>query len=202
MLTNQTIKGFKAKGFTLIELVVGIVVMAIALTFMINIFFTNPGRSVEPLLQIRAAEFGQALMEEILSKKFDDTTPLGGIPACTVCTPSNQLGPEDGGGSPARTDNDEDSRAIFNDVDDYNIYCGDETANTGWPVSDAFGNAPTDFDRFRMRVCVGYDGDLNGTVNEGGAGDINAKLITVDVFAPQVGGLGDAIQFNAYKGNY
>jgi MSHA pilin protein MshD len=192
----------KARGFTLIELVVGIVVMAIALTFMINIFFSNPGRSVEPLLQIRAAEFGQALMEEIVSKKFDHTTPLGGSPACIVCTASNQLGPEDGGGSPARTNDGEVSREVFDDVDDYNIYCGDETGNTGWPVRDAFGNTPIDFDNFRMRVCVGYDGDLNGTINEGSAGDINAKLITVDVFAPQVGGLGDAIRFNSYKGNY
>ena len=59
-----------SKGFTLVELVVGIVVMAIALTFMANVFFSNPQRSVEPVLQIRAAEIGQGLMDEILAKKL------------------------------------------------------------------------------------------------------------------------------------
>ena len=39
----------RALGFSLIELVVAIVLIAIALTFMANMFFSNPGRSVEPL---------------------------------------------------------------------------------------------------------------------------------------------------------
>lgn len=182
-------------GFTLVELVTGIVVMAIALTFMMNVFFSNPGRSVEPILQIRAAEFGQALMDEILAKNFDQTTPVGGLPACsnvtTPCTTIGNIGP------------DGENRSVFNDVDDYNDYCtDDEPGKPGWPVTDSFGDVPDEFKNFRMRICVGYDGDFNGFLNEGGLSDQKAKLIIVDVYAPQVGGLGSEITFKAYKGNY
>jgi len=182
-----------AKGFTLIELVAAIVLMAVALTFMISLFFANPGRSVEPLLQIRAAEFGQALMEEILAKPFDQATPLGGIPACAglACTASGSLGNEGA------------VRASYNDVDDYHSYCLDDGSGApGWPIINALGDEPEDFDRFRMRVCVGYDDDYDGTINEAGVDVDRAKLIRIEIYAPQVGGLASAIVFSAYRGNY
>jgi len=182
-----------AKGFTLIELVAAIVLMAVALTFMINLFFANPGRSVEPLLQIRAAEFGQALMEEILAKPFDQATPLGGIPACAgaACTASGALGAEG------------EIRANYNDVDDYHSYCLDDgSGDPGWPVSNAMGQQPEDFNRFRMRVCIGYDDDYDGNINEAGVDVDRAKLIRINIYAPQVGGLGSPIAFSAYRGNY
>ncbi len=188
---KSTIQG----GFSLVELVVGIVVMAIALTYMSTVFFSNPGRSVEPLLQIRAAEFGQSLMEEILAKNFDESTPVGGVPACapatTPCTASGGLG-IDG----------TETRISFNDVDDYHLYCGDEAGKTGWPLVSPEGVSPQGFENFRMRICVGYDDDYDGVINEAGVDELDAKLITVELFAPQVGGLGTAITFTAYKGNY
>lgn len=182
-------------GFSLVELVVGIVVMAIALTYISTVFFASSAQSVEPLMQIRAAEFGQSLMDEILGKNFDETTPLGGVPACspvtTACTASGSLGPE---GS--------EVRLSFNDVDDYNNYCGDEPGNIGWPLVSSTGLSPDGFSQFRMRICVGYDDDYDGIINEAGIDDLNAKLITIELFAPQIGGLGEAIKLTAYKGNY
>ena len=183
----------RALGFSLIELVVAIVLIAIALTFMANMFFSNPGRSVEPLLQIRAAEFGQGLMEEIQAKPFDQATPIGGIPACAGanCTASSALGAD---GAETRSD--------YNDVDDYHSYCLDDGSGApGWPVVNAPGFAPQDFARFRMRVCVGYDDDYDGNINEVGEVD-GAKLIRIDIYPPQVGGLGSPITFSAYRGNY
>lgn len=171
-------------GFTLIEIVVGIVVSAIALTFLATLFFSNANRSVEPILQIRAAEFGQALMDEILSKRFDETTPLGGVPACTTC-------------SAAAGFNDGESRDEFDDVDDYNVYCagfGDlyDAQNTNL-------SAPGEpFEGYQMRVCVDYDGDFDGAADT----DINAKLITVEILLPSGAGLGDPMVFSAYRGNF
>ena len=182
-------------GFSLVELVVGIVVMAIALTYMSTVFFSSSGQSVEPMMQIRAAEFGQSLMDEILAKNFDEATPIGGLPACSpvtvACTVSGSLGSD---GSEARLN--------FDDVDDYNNYCGDEIGKTGWPLVSSTGFNPDGFNNFRMRVCVGYDDDYDGVINEVGIDDLDAKLITIELFAPQIGGLGEAITFTAYKGNY
>lgn len=179
---------YKQQAFTLIELVVGIVVMAIALTLMSTVFFGSAGRSVEPMIQIRAAEFGQALMDEIIAKKFDELTPDGGVPPCSPCTPVAGLG-ADG----------VETRPIYDDVDDYNAYCAATQS-----LMDSQGNTPgsgmaQDFDRFTMQVCVVYDGNYDGTAD---AAQSNAKLITVDIFAPSAGGGLEQIRFRAYRSNF
>jgi MSHA pilin protein MshD len=172
----------RVKGFTLIELVVGIVVMAVALTLLATLFFSTAGRSVEPMLQIRAAEFGQALMEEILAKPFDETTPLGGLPACTVCTASGSFG------------SDGESRANYDDVDDYHDSCGSPTA-----IVNALGTPVDNFSGYSMEVCVSYDGDFDGVADA----SINAKLIVISIFLPAGAGLdNNRLQLAAYKGNY
>ncbi len=172
----------KQAGFTLIELVVGIVVMAIALAFMANVFFSNPGRSVEPMMQIRAAEFGQALMDEILSKKYDETTPVGGVPACTICTASASFGSES------------ESRSTYDDVDDYHDSCGSPVA-----LVNSIGNGVGGFNGYSMEVCVRYDGNYDGTADS----NTNAKLVTVNIYLPSGAGLGGApITFNSYRGNF
>lgn len=172
----------KQAGFTLIELIVGIVLMAIALTFMTNAFFSNPGRSVEPMMQIRAAEFGQALLGEILSKNFDETTPIGGVPACVVCTASGSLGSEG------------ESRSTYDDVDDYNDSCGSPMA-----LADSLGNGVSNFNGYGMEVCVSYDGDYDGLADT----NINAKLIQVNIYLPSGAGMGnDPITLSGYKGNF
>ena len=186
-------RSHRSGGFTLIELVVGIVLMALAMAFIGGVFFQNPSRSVEPLLQIRATEFGQALMDEILSKKFDENTPDGGVPACTACTASAELGPEDGGGG--RADDDEDSRDVYDDVDDYNSYC--DTSSPYQDLEDYSGAMPSGFESYEMSVCVVYDDDYNGS-DDGAAGD--AKLISIDIYPPPSSS--PAISFRAYKGNY
>ncbi len=179
---------YKQCAFTLVELVAGIVVSAIALTFLSALFFSNPNRSVEPLLQIRAAEFGQALMDEILAKRFDETTPVGGIPPCSGCTTDTGLGSD---GAELRID--------YDDVDDYHEYCLDDgSGDPGWPITDALGANPVHFSRYRMRVCVNYDGDYNGVADT----NTNAKLITVDIYPPSSGGFGSPITISAYRGNF
>lgn len=170
-------------GFSLVELVVGLVLTALALTFVSTIFFSAPERSVEPMLQIRAAELGQALMDEILAKPYDDTTPLGGLPACTGCTLS--LGPETG-----------ETRLNFDDVDDYDVYC--ELNAPYKPITNALNQTPDNFENFRMSICVDYDGNYDGTADT----NTNAKLITVDVYPPAIGGTRQQIRFRAYRSNF
>ena len=174
----------RQRGFSLVELIAGIVLMTIALTLLINVFFTGAGRSVEPLLQIRAAEFGQALMEEIAAKRYDEQTPVGGQPACTGCTAPAGLGPDSG----------ELTRDVYDDVDDYNVYCPSRQA-----LVDFAGNPLPEFVNFEMQVCVFYDGDYDGVDD---AASADAKLIIVDIYAPQAGGGKQQIQFTRYRSNF
>ena len=165
-------------GFTLVELVVGMVVMAIALTLLSVTFFSSRGRAIDPMMQARAAEFGQALMEEILSKRFDENSPIGGQPPCTInCTTEANFG-ADGA----------ETRKTFNDVDDYNKYCDKQ-----YPLEDIEGNPVAAFDdRFTMRVCVTYAPGLTN----------NLKRIEINMYPPGVGGTQSPITLVAYRGNF
>jgi MSHA pilin protein MshD len=163
-----------ARGFTLIELVIGITLVAIAVTLLVRLIVPATLQSAEPLVQQRAASLAQALMDEILSKRYDELTPEGGIPPCSPCSVS--LG-ADGEG-----------RASFDDVDDYNAYCASSV-----PVRDANNNVIPNYDSYSMRICVSYDGSYNG----GSTGE-GAKRITVTITpASNV-----PIVFTAYRANF
>ena len=70
------------KGFSLIELITFLVIIAVALAALISVF-TQGMRSVnDPLIRTRALELAQAQLDAILARKFDENTPSGGIPAC------------------------------------------------------------------------------------------------------------------------
>lgn len=96
----------KQKGFSLIELVITIVVLSIALSALISSLFSNVGRNADALWQTKSTQLSQAYLDEILSMRYQENTPLGGgtINGCVIA------GPEAG----------ETSRSLFDDVDDYN----------------------------------------------------------------------------------
>ena len=168
-----------ARGFTLIEMVVMIVVLGLALTgvtLMINRAVTL---APEALVQTRAMELAQTYLEEILQKRFDQNTGQGGIPRCDstdtnqlAC--SNTLGPES------------EARNWFNDVDDYN------GVNDQPPIS-ATGNALNNYSGYRVQVSVVYAGNELGYANNRAA-----KRITVLVTTP----LGNVIPVSAYRVNF
>lgn len=70
------------RGFTLIEAIVFIVVVSIALVSLFGVINYAASRSVNPVVNMRALECAQAKMDEVLSRKFDENTPSGGVPAC------------------------------------------------------------------------------------------------------------------------
>ena len=65
-------------GFTLLELIVGVVVLGIALLMISSILGPMYIRSSEPWQQVRAAELGHSLMNEILGKSFDEHSNRSG----------------------------------------------------------------------------------------------------------------------------
>lgn len=175
----------RQKGVTLVELIVGLVITGITLAALSVVFFSAPQRSVEPVLQIRAAELGQSLMQEILAKPYDEQTPVGGLPACSSCTLAADFGADAG-----------ESRPGYDDVDDYHSYC--RSAAPYASVIDPFGVTPDDFEDFRMSVCVVYDGNFDGVADS----DQRAKQITVDVYPPPVSGQRQRLRFLAWRSNF
>ncbi len=176
----------KVSGFTLIELVIGIVVFSIALVLFTSLIVPQAIRSVDPIFQVRATELGQSLMNEITSKSFDEKSDrTGGATLCNAtCIGSINLGPDDS-----------ESRTTFDDVDDYH----------GLNVSN--GNIKNSLDEttvldgsnlyqgFSLHVSVVYDAAMDGTADTVVG---NTKLITVTVTTPN----DEDIIFSSFRSNY
>lgn len=186
---------FLAKGFTLMELVIGIVVFAIALSLFVSLIVPLASRSVDPILQVKAAELGQSLMSEITAKSFDQhSNRSGGMLRCNElsvpCSASHALG-EDGA----------ETRDSYNDVDDY-----DGLDQSGSAILDATGNSialssDVFYHGFRAQVIVFYDDNMDGIDDAlaGGSAYIgNTKLIQLTITTPN----GEAIVFSAIRTNY
>ncbi|WP_077340999.1 type IV pilus modification PilV family protein [Pseudocolwellia agarivorans] len=184
----------KASGFTLIELVIGIVVLSLSFSIIFTMILPTATQSAVQIHQVRAAELGQAMMNEIMGKAFDEHSDMmGGMNRCgegkdtnlddviDACTLNDNLGPDTG----------ETNRSLYNDVDDYNNYSTIEDS-----LND---NSDDDLDTlyrgFSVNVSVcndsNYD-DVCDTTNN------IAKLIKVTVTNAE----GEAITFASYKANF
>lgn len=161
----------KNHGFTLIETIIGIVVLSIAFTILTTLIYPLANQSAEQVHQIKAAELGQSMINEILGKAFDQNSDMsGGIVRCgdigaVECTPWDELGPESG-----------ETRVNFNDVDDYHglNVLADSLGN-----SVSFGEA---YIGYQLNVLVKADSNYDGSSD---ANSSVAKLITVTVTTPQ-----------------
>lgn len=123
------------KGVSLIETLVFLVVVSIALGALINVFSHAVENSVDPVVRIRALELAQAQLDEVLSRKFDENTPSGGVPAC-----NSSAGVACAGITPD---------ADYDDVGDFNGYVNNSHANhtisvavveAGSELSSSIGN--------------------------------------------------------------
>jgi MSHA pilin protein MshD len=182
------------KGFTLIELIVGIVIFAIAMVLVISFLQPQVKQGIDPIWQVRAASLGQSLSNEIVAKPFDqNSNRVGGIERCNElvsCTVSGSLGPDSG-----------ETRELFNDVDDYHALnvSGTDILNSLGLTSDVAG--VNIYEGFTAQVTVFYDQNLDGINDDiAGSGTLiaNKKLITVTIITPG----GQAITMTSVKGNF
>jgi MSHA pilin protein MshD len=95
------------RGVSLIELIVFIVVVSIALLALVGVYRNATINNADPLIRMRALEAAQSLLDEIIALKYDESTPTGGIPACSTA------------GAPNCTNAPENN---MNDVDDYHNF--------------------------------------------------------------------------------
>ncbi len=173
-------------GFSLVEIIITIVIISIALTAAIAGWGTIAKHSADVMWQTRVSYLGQAYLEEITSRRYDENTPLGGSPPCsastTPCTASGSFGPESG-----------ETRLSWDDVDDYH--------GLSEPAVGLFNElslpATASYRGYQVDVEVTYVG---GTLLTGGSADM-AKQVTVTVTPPANTGQAP-VQFSAIRGNY
>lgn len=177
-------------GFTLIEMVIGIVVFSIAMVMMVSVILPRGEKSIDPIYQVRATKLATTLLNEISGKAFDHNSNLSqGRFRCdeegddgnvvNACTDANALGPETG-----------ETAITFNDVDDYHLF--QNSANV-LETTNSYNNL---YNGYSFIVNVIYDDDYDGMSDNNI--DKKAKLITVTVTMPN----NETLDFSTYRSNY
>lgn len=154
-------------GFTLIESIMAIVLLAFAMLMLSRLLYPQITQSARPHYQTRAASLGQSLMQQILARPFDQQsdTQNGGVrcdkltqPKCTV---------------PSALGDDGEPTALFNDVDDF-IGCWYSDKSTDCPSASVpikplhellLTNNAQDFAHFTVTIKVCY-WDFSGECSE------------------------------------
>ncbi|MCP4986337.1 MAG: MSHA biogenesis protein MshD [Colwellia sp.] len=172
----------KTSGFTIVEVVVGIVALSISLSIISTLISPAEQQSAAQIHQVKAAELGQSFLNDITARAFDENSDMaGGLVRCgeplgsNACTDADKLGPENG----------ETERGQFNDVDDFNNYSKKFTANDE-SLEQGYTN-------FIVNISVVYDG-----LSLGLPSIMEAKKITVSITTP----LGTEIKFATHKANF
>jgi len=164
----------RIKGFTLIELVIGMMVIAIGIVMLTSMLYPQADRAAATLQRVKSAELAHSVMNEIWGKRYDQQTNAnGGVPACNSPT---------GVACSATMVNDGESRDAFNDVDDYH---GLSESSIMLDSSQTYADA---YPGFTLSVTVNY---IDTTTQA-------EKLITVDVTTPS----NEVITYQAVRSNY
>lgn len=166
-------------GYTLIELIITITLTSIVMVIFYTVFGKNQVRSVSTVMQVKAAELGQAYLEEVSLKRFDELSPVGNAIPCQEgsCTPAGNFGDLAEG----------ETRLTFDDVDDYHDLSDS-------PPVDATNSVRNGYTNFTVSVQVEYAGVEFGLPSQ------SLKKITVTVTPPT--SEGGQFVFSQYRGNF
>ena len=166
-----------AKGFTMVELVVTVVIMSVAVLGLSMSLGFGLRHQSDGIWQIKSVALAQAYLEEVTARSFDENTPVGGLPACNSATCS-------------AISNDGETRSLYDDVDDYD-------GVDDLPPLDMNGAVRAGYTGYRVQVAVRYANA--GEVTSWGLDDISdLKLVSVTVTPPN----GTAMLFTTLKGNF
>jgi MSHA pilin protein MshD len=191
---------YKHEGFTLVELVVGILVFAIAMVALANVFIPQVTKGIDPIWQVRAVTLAQSLSSEIRAKAFDENTQFANVGGpcgdSQACTQSGSLGPDAG-----------ETRPFFDDVDDFHglVLQGSDIASS-LGLSAGFAGVDV-YAGFSASVSVFYDDNEDG-INDDDLDQDNTldsgvlvgsrKLVQITVQTPG----GENIVFAMFRNNY
>lgn len=164
-------------GFTLIEIIMTILILGLSSLILVP-YFGAIISSPDPVLRERAVALGQSMMDEILAKKWDENTPIGGGPIRTSLESDRGIpAPASGLGTDAL---ETAVRNTWDDVDDYN---GLSETNT---FSDR-NNVSFTLTGYSRSVQVDYISSAAPTIDQStgpAANSTDTKRIIVTVTAP------------------
>lgn len=179
----------RSRGFTLVEMVVGITALSAALLLLTGVLVPQAKRSTDPWFQVRSAELAQSLINEINARSFDQNSSRTGsalrcdetgAPSCIANLPDDC--------SSSNTWTEETSRDQYNDIDDFHCFSA-----TGDQITNVENQALIGVYReFNVDVRVQYAGADLGLANR------LAKRVTVSVTPPR----GSVVNYTVYRTNY
>ncbi len=146
-------------GFSLLELVMTIIILSFLSLILIPLL-QSISKGGDPVIRARGVALGQALMDEIMNKKWDEATPMGGGPLNTT---ESVRGSVAAGAIGAEGE----IRPDYDDVDDYDTL--DEQDN--FVDQD---NTPFSLKGYRRRVTVTYI--ASNTANITAGNPVGSKL--------------------------
>ncbi|MEN8256682.1 MAG: prepilin-type N-terminal cleavage/methylation domain-containing protein [Thermodesulfobacteriota bacterium] len=200
----------KTGGFTLIELILTIIIMAFA-AIIITPYLTSVSHHPDPVIREKAIALAQAMMDEILSRRWDENTAIGGGPlinsetlagtrgtvaATPTATAPGGLGTDGGENLTA------DDRSGWDDVDDYN----GSGEPSGVNFFDQTGNIlPGSWTGFQRTVTVNYIISSTDPIDAAIPGNGNSLLLATDskrIVVTVTSPLGETFQLVAVKCNF
>ena len=180
-------------GFTLIELIVGIVLLAVALTGILGLLINQVPQAVDPVQQVRAAQLAQRLTGEILQKSFDEQSDHNGgryrcgeqVAGVTIAPCSGSYGPD---GEPAPY--------AYNDVDDFDT--AGNWRDASWFTQTSSGIGSDEYRNYQVKIAVSAVDFSDGTFKNCTAPCSVGKRIDLQVRLPNQ----SVLDFSFYRGNY
>lgn len=156
------------RGFTLIEIVMVIIVVAIAVPALLILLGQGAKLGVDAELRVTATNVAQALMEEIRAKCWDETATTA--PNCSGAVSPSAIGP------------DGEAREDFDDMDDYNFLNATPDIVTANGVNFTVSASVCYVDSADLNTCIGGMSNYKKiaiTVTAPANWDSNVQLVTV-----------------------
>ena len=198
----------KGGGFTLLELVLGIVVLSIAMLMLLSVLLPQARNRSQPIYQIRAMELAQTMLQEAQSRSFDEHSDRQGGSSKYLycgkvntnleersvdCTSPSAYGPE-GDELDAKLPDGTPNFTLYNDVDDFHLFC--QAPLSGAQVAAVQKLDPSLYQGYSVQLCVdSYPAGVGLT--ERSEGDV-AKRIRVTVTMPSQ----ESLVLTGYRSNY
>jgi len=183
----------RARGVTLLELIVFIIVVSIAVVGVLTALNVSNSASTDPMIQKQALAIAEALLEEVQLQPFtycdpDDNNASTALSAgvgpngCSSAVAVEAMGAETNPpyGPETRTD----ATTPFDNVNDYNGFCMGPSCGSPSSVSDINGSAISGLGAYTANVAVAQQAlgaipaaeSLLVTVTVTGPSNITVKL--------------------------